>query len=321
MARKPAPTKAHPDAKSPKPATTDEHPALTLFHALNGLHRVCFNAHLFRDLAERRKQASEVKLNRESARAERASNRANELARTGATREQQWAAVVEGMDRANDPPPSNEPAEYATFLRETVLDDGRTCCKRARAAMRSGGAKGLDAATHPNAAGQPRSIELHTKLQDAERVFVGLTISVGDPRIIIDKDAASMADLGEWFARTRDELGAVLETRGLDVPPTTPAGDKGCAKPPALPAEADAIDEHDVALLAFLNRKPNVRRKVADVLPERGPQDRKAVAKRLRKLANRTPPLVDYPKDGRSGVAILPAGVEALTRATAPMPR
>lgn len=97
--------------------------------------------------------------------------------------------------------------------------------------------------------------------------------------------------------------------------------DNGHAKPPALPAGADAIDEHDAALLAFLNRNPSLRRKVSDVLPEKGPQDRKAVAKRLRKLADRTPPLVDYPKDERSGVVILPAGTEALKRATAPTPR
>jgi hypothetical protein len=99
------------------------------------------------------------------------------------------------------------------------------------------------------------------------------------------------------------------------------AGDNGDAKPKALPAGAEAIDEYDVALLAFLNRNPSLRRKVSDVLPDKGPQDRKAVAKRLRKLANRTPPLVDYPKDGRSGVVILPAGSEALNRATAPTPR
>ncbi len=98
--------------------------------------------------------------------------------------------------------------------------------------------------------------------------------------------------------------------------------DNDDAKPTVLPAEADAIDESDLALLEFLNRKPNVRRKVSDVLPEKGPQDRKAVANRLRKLAKRTPPLVDYnPKSGRSGVAILPAGVQALKRATPPTPR
>lgn len=83
----------------------------------------------------------------------------------------------------------------------------------------------------------------------------------------------------------------------------------------------DAIDEYDAAILAFLNRSPSLRRKVSDVLPDTGPQDRKAIAKRLRKLADRTPPLVDYPKDERSGVAILPAGVEALKRATEPTPR
>lgn len=97
--------------------------------------------------------------------------------------------------------------------------------------------------------------------------------------------------------------------------------DKGDARPPALPAGVDTIDEHDAALLAFLNRTPTLRRKVSDVLPDKGPQDRKAVATRLRKLADRTPPLVDYPKGGRSGVAILPAGAEALKRATAPTPR
>ena len=40
-----------------------EHPALTLFHALNGLHAVCLNAHLFRGLAERRKRSSDLHVN------------------------------------------------------------------------------------------------------------------------------------------------------------------------------------------------------------------------------------------------------------------
>lgn len=209
-------TTAHPDRASSKPAAANEHPALTLFHALNALHTVCSNAGAFRELAQRRERARAMQLNFLNLRGKIASDRANELARAGAPMDQQWAALSEGMDRANDPPPSNEPAEYTKSLRENILDHGRTWCERARAAMRAGGAKGLDAATQPNAAGQARSIELHTKLQDAERVFVGLTIGVGDPRIIIDKDAASMADLGEWFARTRDEMGAVFETRGLD---------------------------------------------------------------------------------------------------------
>jgi len=89
---------------------------------------------------------------------------------------------------------------------------------------------------------------------------------------------------------------------------------------PDVVTVAEAIDEHDAAILAFLNRNSNLRRKVSDVLPDKGPQDRKAIANRLRKLANRAPPLVYYPKGGRSGVAILPAGVDALKRATSTTP-
>jgi hypothetical protein len=90
------------------------------------------------------------------------------------------------------------------------------------------------------------------------------------------------------------------------------ASDAGDAVP------VNAIDENDASILAFLNRAPNLRRKVSDVLPDKGPQDRKAVAARLRKLADRTPALVDYPKRGRTGVVILPAGVAALKQATTP---
>jgi len=112
---------------------------------------------------------------------------------------------------------------------------------------------------------------------------------------------------------------------GLGEAPAMPLaalgrGDNDDAKPPNLPTGLEAIDEHDAALLAFLNRTPGLRRNVSDVLPDNGPQDRKSVAKRLRKLADRNPPLVDYPKDRRSGVVILPAGVEALKRATSPTP-
>lgn len=353
MARKPAPTKAHPDAKSSKPATATEHPALTLFHALNALHTVCSNAGAFRELAERRERARAMQLNFLNIGAKIASDRANELARAGAPREQQWAALTEGMDRANDPPPSNEPDEYTKSLRGNVLDHGRTWCERARAAMRAGGAKGLDAATHPNAAGQARSIELHTKLQDAERVFVGLTIGVGDPRIIIDKDAASMADLGAWFASTRDELGAVFETRGLDAPAPTPtvsvspdllerlqraaaavdpgaidraaeraaekiarvfgAGDNGHTKPPALPAGVALTTDHE-SILAVLGKTPTKCKTVIDVSSAGTIRNRETVGRLLGELEGFG--MVDRPHGKRKGYALTDAGRKRLPGAT-----
>jgi len=163
--------------------------------------------------------------------------------------------------------------------------------------------------THPN----PRMLEGVPQLAGCSR----------SPLDWNDYDARS-------FERARGELGMWSTQAGLDraaeraaekIAIVFSAGDNGDAKPPALSAGVEAIDENDAALLAFLNRHPSLRRMIADVLPDKGPQDRKAVARRMRKLADRTPALVDYPKDGRSGVAILPAGVEALKRATAPMPR
>jgi hypothetical protein len=209
------------DENTRNSASTTEHPALVLFHALNELHTLCCSSGAFRDLAEQRTRAREQCLNFLKHRAKIDSDQANKLGEAGAPREQAWALSTEGKDRASDPSPSNEPEAYTRSLRKNILDPGRTWCQRARAALQAGGAKGLDSATPPNAAGQPRSIELHTKLQAAEGVFFGLTIGLGDPRIIIDKDAAIMADLGKFFARTRDELRAVFETRGLDAPTPT----------------------------------------------------------------------------------------------------
>lgn len=171
-------------------------------------------------------------------------------------------------------------------------------------------------------------IELPTNVDQWERLLSRVGLSPEDVSDVL----AGIPDIDLIINHVEGYLDRVRVDSGRTDPRPSPkerlteplgahAGDHGDTKPPALPAGAEAIDEYDVALLAFLNRNPSLRRKVSDVLPEKGPQDRKAVAKRLRRLANRTPPLVDYPKDGRSGVAILPAGVEALKRATAPTPR
>lgn len=121
-----------------------------------------------------------------------------------------------------------------------------------------------------------------------------------------DVSIAQIHDQCEAF-RPAPTIGDRVETR------------KKADQPPA--AGSQAIEENDLALLAFLNRSPTMRRKVTDVLPDTGPQDRKSIGKRLRMLADRNPPLVDYPKHGRKGVAILAAGIEALKSAPAPMPR
>ena len=126
-----------------------------------------------------------------------------------------------------------------------------------------------------------------------------------------------MRDDAAFYARLADRFSVpYLEVRRLPAHVLAGMADAWAARPEGT----DAIDEYDAAILSFLNRRPGLRRLVADVVPDYGPQNRKAVAKRLRKLADRTPPLVDYPKDERTGVAILPAGVEALKRTTETTP-
>ena len=206
-----------------------EHPALSLFRSLNELHTVCSNARLFRDLAERRTEARALRLSILNALGHAASQRANERTREGGTATEAFAEFEDVIQAASDPPPSNEPAEYTEALRG-VVDNGTMWCNRAREALRAGGADGMDAALTPGTAA--RSTEIGVKLREAHSVFVGLLVGVDDPRFIIDTDAEAMTRLGEWFGRTRDELGAVSETRGLDAPP---------APPPATAAEASAL--------------------------------------------------------------------------------
>jgi hypothetical protein len=133
-------------------------------------------------------------------------------------------------------------------------------------------------------------------------------------RCIYDPTVSSVADAIALMESAHHGL----NSRSVDGP--AGGGDNSDKKPDA-PVGADAIDEADLAILAFLNRNPSLRRKVSDVLPETGPGDRKAIAKRLRKLADRPTPLVEYPRGQHGKVAILPAGIEHVRRATASTPR
>ncbi|MDX9910982.1 MAG: hypothetical protein RBS39_04035 [Phycisphaerales bacterium] len=109
------------------------------------------------------------------------------------------------------------------------------------------------------------------------------------------------------------------EPRGDEAPPPGP-GEPSDAGPKMRLSGPEALDENDIEVLKFLNKTPSRRWKVSEVLPDEGPGDRKAVSKRLRKLAERTIPLVDYPQGKRAGVAITEAGIEALKRSAPPTP-
>ncbi len=197
---------------------TTEHPARTLLHALNGLGTVYVNAHLFRNLADSRNRAKERHREMKDVLIQESLHQVNSMTLNGATRKEQWDAMRASEDAIQELRLPSEPAQCTEALLENVLNPGLKCCKVARTAIQGEGTKGLDAATLPNASGQTRTIELHTKLQEIELVFARLVVGISDPRFILDHDIARLVELGNWFALARDELVAVIEMHGLDGP-------------------------------------------------------------------------------------------------------
>lgn len=237
MARKPAPTKAHPDANSSKPVTANEHPASQLFLSLTIVHSVCFRAGELRKLAERRKRSRGADLTNLNAVLQVAGDRATERLQAGTSLPEAFGEVAGLRELAFQPPQTTESVEYQNQLVSHLIDGGVRFCERAMGQIRDG-AGGLDAATRPNANGQPRSIELHTKLQLAHRVFIAVALAVRDPQFPIDERVEEMAALRDWFAGILREMQAVFETRGLDCP---------LALPTVSPAIQERIDRLEAA--------------------------------------------------------------------------
>lgn len=180
-----------------------EPPTIALAQRLSSLHAVCLNAGLFRDLAQRRDRVWAAHTHIRDARAKAASARANELAEAGATPQEQLEAAF--GDIGDDDPPHNEPTQMIQHLHD-VLANAQEQCVDALGLLRAGAGKELDHAT-----GQSRSLELHTKLQDARSVFIMLAHGLANPRSIIATEVESMERLGERFGQMRAELVAVVE--------------------------------------------------------------------------------------------------------------
>ncbi|MFI4915651.1 MAG: hypothetical protein ACIAS6_03970 [Phycisphaerales bacterium JB060] len=132
-------------------------------------------------------------------------------------------------------------------------------------------------------------------------------------------DAEQLQRAGRWFVRwmggqggpgrldtLSDACKVEYEAALLDL------GGSGPADRIDREAAVDRLDANDVALLEFLAERPRRRVLIQDIEPSEGPCDRKAVSKRLRKLSKMNPALVEMPRAGRPGVAILDAGLAAI---------
>lgn len=67
-------------------------------------------------------------------------------------------------------------------------------------------------------------------------------------------------------------------------------------------------DRNDYFLLKYMSSQPKRRLQIHEICPTDGPASSKAIRTRLRRLSEMTPPLVDYPRNSKSGAALLDAG-------------
>jgi hypothetical protein len=198
------------------------HPPLMLMRELNNLQILGSNSSLFRKLKADRDGHAAMRMQFLGILKNSANERANRFIREGGKRLDALGEFAACDEWAATPPQPDNP-ELVEILRDN-LERQQQCVKRARHAIREGGAKVLDSATKPNAAGQPRSIELNITMQDAEKVLSGMMIGIANPQFSIDKGIEDLIDLHGRFNRAHDELGAVVETVGLTAPESAKAG-------------------------------------------------------------------------------------------------
>lgn len=194
------------------PTPTNGDPVVALLLALAGLQAACSNAGVFRELGERRARARDLAIAFLPARAAIIAKRADTKAKGRATFKQ-VSAELEGLTKAATTPPKPEPAGMLKPL-HAVLESGREWCKRAREAVRKGGANALA----DDAKAEPR--KMLARLGRADELFVMLGVDLSDPSAIIDGHVVELDELGKWVGDTYHDLKAAMELGGA-IPPAT----------------------------------------------------------------------------------------------------
>jgi hypothetical protein len=112
-------------------------------------------------------------------------------------------------------------------------------------------------------------------------------------------------EIQRWRLAEGDVRGLIA---WLEAPPS-----KHAARSPAQEVEADpgdAVTQDEIVILRLLASRPQFRPALTDVLPDAGVRGRKAIGERVRRLHDLG--YVHFPPRSRSGVSILPKGLEFL---------
>lgn len=110
------------------------------------------------------------------------------------------------------------PTDYDEFI--SFYRDAFDACLLACKSLGAGAAHDLDSAILPNAHGRAFSIEVHLRMQHLISLSIDM-VSLGKPRgrPFLDRCIEDMQTQLDWITSTLRIVNAVIETRGLDVPP------------------------------------------------------------------------------------------------------
>jgi hypothetical protein len=205
------------------------------------------------------------------------------------------------------------PPAHAKILRDKIAH-GRAACERTTTALANGAARVWDLRTSPNSAGQPRSVETHTKAQSLYHCCGLLEAIVGMDDALTDSVAETLANLREWFEFAIRDLRAVLALQGS--PPENP--DSTMPREVAAPSDARVRKSRGWTRAELLGETgvdisegtfDNVRRAAKIEAAKRGGagQQRRFIPDELRQLimALETGPFRKYPETLKAWRALL----------------
>jgi hypothetical protein len=215
MAKRPARGKAA-DHSGNARSKHEPDPRFELYRALNDLYGHCAHPCLFQQVTEQRKAAFDGNCRLWNQRMADAGRRADAQQAKGVPFKEAYAEMEELDRKMRDaltrPPPLNEPDSLHAMLGK-IIAQALAACERARAALRSGGARDLDQAMSPG--GRAQSLAISTKLNECTQTLERIKMSLANPMFLLEELVARMASLGEWMGARREELWVLLDAPEL----------------------------------------------------------------------------------------------------------
>lgn len=190
--------------------------------ALSGAFR---NLHWFEEYAKGRERAIALHVSMRQSLSHEANRRLQQQqdANRGHNLADALSAAVDATNdltrMANEPPAHNAP-DSTIRLMQRDLQWIRWRAYRVRMLGLTGATQRLNATLKPNADGEPCSIELQKRAEQAELLHVDWMMLFQVPGKSLNAAVATLTDLSRYFGKLTGQLRAIIETEGYEAPAT-----------------------------------------------------------------------------------------------------